>query len=71
VSFITRRTNAVATIILSAMGSKSSPSFDSCLYNLANKPSKKSVKLANKNIKKELFHRKNLEEKRRLQRMVQ
>ena len=49
---MTRRTNAVATIILSAMGSKSSPSFDSSLYNLANKPSKKSVKLASKNIKK-------------------
>jgi len=56
VSFITRRTNAVATIILSAMGSKSSPSFDSCLYNLANKPSKKSVKLAIQKKQMVLYH---------------
>ena len=34
------------------MGSKSSPSFDSSLYNLAKRPSRKSVKLASKNIKK-------------------
>ena len=40
------------TIILSAIGSKSSPNFDSSLYSLANKPSKKSVKLASINIKK-------------------
>ena len=39
-------------MILSATGSNSSPSLDSSLYNLANKPSKKSVKLASTNIKK-------------------
>ena len=40
------------TIILSAIGSRSSPSFDSSLYNLANKPSRKSVKLASIKMKK-------------------
>ena len=52
VLFITSKISAAATIILSAMGSSNSPNFDSSLYNLANKPSKKSVKLANINIKK-------------------
>ena len=52
VSSITKSTKALAIIILSAIGSKSSPSLDSSLYNLANNPSKKSVKLANTNIKK-------------------
>ena len=45
-------TNAVTTIILSAIGSNNSPNFDSSLYSLAKRPSKKSVKLANTNIKK-------------------
>ena len=38
-----RRIKAVATIILSAIGSNNSPSFDSCPSNLANIPSRKSV----------------------------
>ena len=41
---ITNKIKAVATIILSAIGSNSSPSLDSYLYILANNPSKKSVK---------------------------
>ena len=49
VSFITSNINAVATIILSAIGSNNSPNFDSSLYILANKPSKKSVNDAIKN----------------------
>ena len=40
---MTRRISAVATIILSAIGSKSSPSLDSSLNILASKPSKISV----------------------------
>ena len=43
VSSITSRIKAVATIILSAIGSNNSPSFDSSLNILASKPSKKSV----------------------------
>ena len=42
----------MATIILSAIGSRSSPNFDSSLYILANNPSKKSVKEAATNNKK-------------------
>ena len=38
--------NAVATIILSAIGSSNSPNLDSSPNNLANMPSKKSVKEA-------------------------
>ena len=41
---ITNKINAAATIILSAIGSSSSPSLDSSLYILANRPSRKSVK---------------------------
>ena len=48
---ITNKIRAVATIILSAIGSKSSPSLDSSLYNLAKSPSKKSVKDARTNKK--------------------
>ena len=40
---ITNKINAVATIILSAIGSSNSPNLDSSLYILANNPSKKSV----------------------------
>ena len=40
---ITSNINAVATIILSAIGSNNSPSLDSSLNILANNPSKKSV----------------------------
>ena len=40
---MTKSNKAVATMILSAIGSRSSPSLDSSLYILANKPSKKSV----------------------------
>ena len=42
-------TDAVATIILSAIGSKSLPKADCACKTLARYPSKKSVKLANKN----------------------
>jgi len=49
---MTSKTKAAQTKILSAIGSSSSPSFDSSLSILANKPSKKSVKLAAINKKK-------------------
>ena len=40
---MTSNISAVATIILSAIGSNNSPSLDSSLNILANNPSKKSV----------------------------
>ena len=43
-STITKSINAVATIILSAIGSNNSPNFDSTPNILANIPSRKSVK---------------------------
>ena len=46
---MTNKIKAVATIILSAIGSNNSPNLDSSLYILANKPSKKSVNEARTN----------------------
>ena len=50
VLFITNRTNAVTTSILSAIGSSNSPNLVCCFKSRARKPSMKSVKLAKTKI---------------------